>query len=79
MKINKEQQKILIQKIKMIAKKEGYKVRDQFIFKKIGDNFVNMTYIFIENAKVVFDIGIKKYIYDDIFWEIMDMSENSKE
>jgi len=79
MKLNKEQRKLLVKKIKEFAKKEGYKVRDYSIFKKIGENFMDMAFNFIDGTKIGYSIGIKKYVYDDIFWEIMNMSENSKE
>lgn len=79
MELSKEQQRLLLQKIKAMAKKEEYKICDQFIFKKVDDNFVSMPFVFVDRRKIVYHIGIKKYIYDDIFWEIMNMSENSKE
>lgn len=78
MKLSKEQKKLLVQKIKAEAKKEGYKVYAQNIYKKDGENFISMVFLFLQN-KIGYDIRIKKYVYDDIFWEIMNMSSNSRE
>ncbi|MCM1553034.1 MAG: hypothetical protein NC092_10115 [Butyrivibrio sp.] len=75
MKLSKEEQRLLLQKIKAAAKKDKYKVCAQSIFKRVGENFVSMPFVFVDRTKVVYYIGIKKYIYDDIFWEIINMSE----
>lgn len=76
MKISKEQQKLLEKHINEAVKDFGWHRKSGTVYKVIGENFVHANYIIINSQKMVFDVWIKKYIYDDLFWTIMDMEEN---
>ena len=79
MKINKVIQKQLNQQIKLNAKNKGYKARSCSLYKLKGDKFIHTNYLIVESKKIIFNIYIKKYSYDNIFWDIMQMSDNKKE
>lgn len=68
---------------KQQMKEKKYKFRNGFVYKKINnDVFVYGSYIFVplsDNGNWIFRLNIKKYSYDDIFWEIMNMEENKKQ
>ena len=78
MKMDKMTQKLLLKQIKTRAAEFGYKVSRGFMFSKIGENFVSVTYLIVNSTKLVFDVSVKKYSYDDIFWDIMNMADNKK-
>lgn len=79
MKISKEQQKIFENQIKEAAKIKGWRRVSGSIYKAIGENFAVASYVIIEHKKIVFHVSIKKYVYDNIFWTIMNMKENINE
>lgn len=79
MKLDKNQQKQLMDAIRKSTKEKGFKICSNSIYRKIGDAFVFCNFLFVESRKLVYRILIKNYEYDDIFWEIMNMPENSKE
>lgn len=62
-------------------KKRGYKFRSGFAFKRIdAENFCyGFPHFVREEKNFTFIWNIKKYSYDDIFWKIMNMEENSNE
>lgn len=78
MKINKEMQKQLMQQIKLHADNKGYKIRSNSLYKLKGDNFIHSDYLIVESKKIIFRIYIKKYSYDNIFWDTMHMNDNKK-
>ena len=86
-KVDKEKRKYIKQQFEKEFKKEmkgrGYKFRNGCAFKRIDqDNFVYGGHIFVpmdETGNFAFDWNIKKYSYDDIFWEIINMEKNSNE
>mgnify|MGYP006397172561 CR=1 FL=1 len=78
MKINKQDQKHMLQQIKDISKREGFRSNGNSIYKVIDDNFVHADYLIVESKKIVYRIYIKKYSYDKIFWSILKMDDNLK-
>ncbi len=78
MKIEKQQQKQLIQFIKEIANDMGFEVKENSMYKKIEENFLHTDFLIVNSEKMVYRTYVKKYSYDDIFWKIMNMQENIK-
>ncbi|MBR4288198.1 MAG: hypothetical protein IKT50_02035 [Clostridia bacterium] len=78
MNLGKETKKNLEQSIKNQGKKLGFKSKNGFIFSKIGENFVTVTYVIVNFCKLVYTIELKKFSYDDIFWDILHMPDNKK-
>lgn len=78
MELNKEQKKQLENVIRNKAREKGYKKRDFAIYKKKNYAFIH-CFFFIRSQDFSYRIYIKNYDYDDIFWKIMQMPENSKE
>lgn len=79
MKINKEQEKEFIKEIRNITKEKGYKIKAQSIFFTQNNAFIVCNFVIVDHKKIVYRISIKDYAYDDIFWNIMQMPDNSKE
>lgn len=79
LKISKEMQKQLLKQIKLIARSKGYRVRSDCLYQVRGDNFIYCDYDTFKPDKLDFSIHVKKYSYDNIFWDIMDMKDNKKE
>lgn len=40
--------------------------------------FIHCDFLIVNSQKLVYRVYIKNYDYDDIFWRIMKMSDNSK-
>ena len=78
MKLDKSQQKQLLNAIRVSVKKWGYKIRDNSIYKVYEDAFIHCDFFVVNSQKLIYRIYIKNYIYDDIFWDIMQMPSNSK-
>ena len=78
MKMDKMTQKILLKQIKTRASEFGYKVSSYAMFSKIGENFVSIDHGILNSTIFDYSITIKKYSYDDIFWDIMNMADNKK-
>ena len=76
--MDKMTQKALLKQIKTRAPEFGYKVSRGFMFSKIGEHFVSVPHLIINSAKLDYHVSIKKYSYDDIFWEVMNMADNKK-
>ena len=84
----KKEQKEIIKKyeekikkiVKPILNKYGYKnYGNAFYFKKEKDFFIHGTYCirYIHGElKLEFNGKLKKYLYDNLFWEIINMSDN---
>lgn len=79
MKFDKIFLKELDKKIKEQAKKHGFKRNSGFLYLKNGENFVDIVYTYSDSCRIAYDLNIKKYSYDDIFWDIINMPENKKE
>ena len=77
MKLDKTQQKQLLNAIRVSVKKWGYKIRDNSIYKVYEDAFIHCDFLVVNSQKLIYRIYIKNYIYDDIFWNIMQMPSNS--
>lgn len=78
MKMDKATQKELEKRIKACAKRLGYKHRSSRLFLKSNDDFIKVLYGVINSCKLSYIIGIKKYSYDDILWDVINMSSNKK-
>ncbi len=78
MKLDKNQQKKLINAIYISSNGREYKTKKNTIYKVIDKAFIHCDFLIVNSLKLVYRIYIKNYDYDDIFWEIMQMSSNSK-
>lgn len=63
-------------RIKEQAKNFGYKFRNPCAFAKRGEYFISSFCIVVSLEKAIIDIDVKKLVYDDIFWDVMNMSSN---
>lgn len=79
MKLDKEQQKQLINEIYAASRRRGYKKRSNTIYKIDNNALIHCDFLVVNSQKLVYLINIKHYDYDDIFWKIMQMPTNSKE
>ena len=75
----KELEKNISKIIRSSAKANGYKTRDSFVYKKEANAFVFACGVVTPKKGFHYYIWIKEYDYDDIFWDIMQMSDNKKE
>ena len=78
MKLNKIQQRELLNTIRETAKKNSYKIRGDSIFSHKGEIFNHCDFLVVGSSKIVYRIYTKYYSYDDIFWNIMHMPKNGK-
>ena len=66
--------------IKEITKKYNFKIISYCIYSKTGDYFFKNAFLVNKKDKKVqllMQTEVKLYDYDDIFWEVFDMKENS--
>lgn len=77
----KEIEKYINEVQKVERKKYGYQKRGHIIFKKYKDFFVSIESYATGMNHDELDIfaAIKPYYFDDVFWEVFKMSENSNE
>lgn len=70
-------------KMKELGKKYGYKKRDYALYKVQAEYFASVTicsWLLPKNkVRVMLTAEIKPFFFDDLFWEIFQMSDNSKE
>lgn len=78
MKLDKNQQKQLVDAIHMVLEKKGYKIKTNTIYTIKGNAFIHCDFLIVNSQKMVYRIYIKDYDYDDIFWKIMQMPDNTK-
>lgn len=78
MKLDKNQQKQLINAICISADRIGYKTKTNTIYRVNDNAFIHCDFLIVNSQKLVYRIYIKNYNYDDIFWKVMQMSGNSK-
>lgn len=78
MKLDKNQQRQLIEAIRMSVEKNGYKIKSNSIFTIKDNAFIHCDFVIVNNQKMVYRIYIKNYEYDKIFWNIMQMPDNLK-
>ncbi len=76
MKLDKNQQKQLVNAIRKSLNKKGFKIKTNTIYTIIENAFIHCDFVIVNSQKMVFRIYIKGYDYDNIFWEIMQMPEN---
>lgn len=79
----KKIEKIQEKSMRELAKEFGLKKRSICLFNKIGEFFVEGVYStnFTDDYEVSISIkcNIKPFCYDDLFWEVFDMRENTNE
>lgn len=78
MKLDKNQQKQLINAIYRSSNSREYKAKTNTIYRVIDKAFIHCDFLIVNSQKLVYRIYIKNYDYDDIFWNIMQMPSNSK-
>lgn len=79
MKLDKNQQKELINVIRKYVRERGYKFREDCIYKVKNNAFIHCDIVILNSEKLLYSIYIKNYEYDNIFWKIMQMEDNVKE
>lgn len=67
--------------VKGIMKEYGYRMRGSVLYKKSGDYFISILLVSsgINNNLITARGSVKPYFFDDIFWEVFQMSENLNE
>lgn len=77
----KEIDRYINEVLKVERKKYGCRKRENIIFKKYKDYFVSIrtSATGLNNDEVVVYGEIKPYYFDDVFWEVFKMPENSNE
>lgn len=75
-KAKRELEKEIHKRIKEQAKNFGYKFRSYSVFKKHGEYFISSNCFVCSLEKAIIHVSVKKLIYDDIFWDVMNMSSN---
>lgn len=78
MKLSKDLQKQFLQEVKLLGRKEGFKYVNFSLYKLVADNFIYVDYLIVGSNKMIFRLYIKRYSYDNFFWNIMNMSDNIK-
>lgn len=78
MQLNKEERDEILKKLKDLFREQGYKGGKGLAYKKQGENFICVRYSIVERMRLLIILDIKKYTYDEWFWDIMDMSDNRK-
>lgn len=78
MKLDKNQQKQLVEAIRIYVGKKGYKIKSNSIYFIKDNAFIHCDFLIVNAQKIVYRIYIKDYDYDKIFWNIMQMSDNIK-
>lgn len=78
MKLDKNQQKQLINTIYISSDRRGYKTKTNTIYKVNDNAFIHCDFLVVSSQKLVYRIYIKNYDFDDIFWKVMQMPANSK-
>lgn len=79
MKLDRNQEKELKKIISVTMKKNGFKVKMGRAYIIKNNAFIYSNIDILSHEKLDYDIYIKEYIYDDIFWKILQMPENSLE
>ena len=78
MKLNKEEREEILKKLKALFREQGYKGGKGLAYRKQSTNFICVRYSIVERIRLYIRLEIKKYAYDEWFWDIMDMSDNRK-
>ena len=78
MKLDKNQQKQLINAIYISSDRRGYKTKNNTIYRVKDNAFIHCDFLVVNSQKLVYRIYIKNYNYDDIFWKVMQMPSNTK-
>ena len=68
MKLDKNQQKQLINLIYTSSNRRGYKSKKNTIYKVNSNAFIHCDFLIVNSQKLVYRVYIKNYDYDDIFW-----------
>lgn len=75
---NKDIEKKINKALKLGCKKRKYQLKNGIIFKKKSDYLVILSGS-VSNKKYNYWIGIKRYLSDDYFWDILNMQSNKTE
>ena len=76
MKINKVEREEILKKLKALFRAQGYKGGKELAYKKQGENFICIRYSIVDRMRLSIMLDIKKYTYDEWFWDIMNMRDN---
>ena len=77
--MSKENEKIIINCVKKIAKQNHFKTISNCIYKTDGNLVIYAVVWATDNHTIAFRWCIKTIELDDIFWDIFDMSDNKNE
>lgn len=75
---NKDIEKKINKALKLGGKKRKYQFKNGIVFKKNSDYLVILSGC-VSNNKYNYWIGIKRYLSDDYFWDILNMQSNKTE
>lgn len=78
MKLDKDQQKQIMDEIAKISSEKRYNLKKNTIYFIKDNAFIYCDFLIVNSQKLVYRIYIKNYDYDDIFWKVMHMPDNSK-
>lgn len=79
MKARRELENEIDKRIKGQAKKFGYKFRSPCAFAKQGEYFISSRCSVRTCEKAIAYVTVKKMVYDDVFWDVMDMPSNKEQ
>lgn len=79
MKIDKMQQKNLDKQIKELARAHGFKALKGYLYSHVADDFVSVIYTIVDSSKLAYLVRIKKFSYDDVFWDVINMADNKNQ
>lgn len=78
MKFNVQERKAIEKEVQAILKGRGYKGRIGQMYRIDKEVYIEFGFFFPTNRIISFDTQVKKYSYDNIYWEIMNMIDNKK-
>ena len=76
MKINLVEREESLKKLKALFREQGYKGGKELAYRKQGENFICIRYSIVDRMRLSIMLDIKKYTYDEWFWDIMNMRDN---
>lgn len=76
MKINRVEREEILKKLKTLFREQGYKGGKELAYRKQGENFICIRYSIVDRMRLSIMLDIKKYTYDEWFWDIMNMRDN---
>lgn len=79
MKLNKDERKKVEIKIKELLKAHGFKGPRGCMYKTDKKVYVSVLYSVVESKRLIINVHVKNYSYDNFFWRIMNMKENENQ